>query len=147
MRQTILYLLLIIFSNGNFKTIKTLEQIRAFTFIELDLKEFDKVNTIIKNNNIDTILHFAASIDVSESVQNPMKYYLNNTVNTANLIDCAIKNRVKKFIFSSTAAVYGEPESMTSNGIDELFETNPINAYGMSKLMSEKNITRCSKEK
>lgn len=133
-------------SNGNLKTIKILEKIRDFTFFNIDLKEFDKIDSIIEDNNIDTILHFAASIEVSESVQNPLKYYLNNTVNTTNLIDSAIKNGVEKFIFSSTAAVYGEPKSIPSSGIDESFETNPINAYGMSKLMSEKILQDTQKK-
>lgn len=63
---------------------------------------------------------------------------MNNTVNTTNLIKCATENGVKRFIFSSTAAVYGEPASIPPHGIDENYPTNPINPYGMSKLMSER---------
>ena len=127
-------------STGSINTINTLRKIRDFKFVELDLKEFDKVNEILKENKIDTILHFAASIVVPESVSNPLKYYMNNTVNTTNLIKCAVENSVKKFIFSSTAAVYGEPTNLPQNGVDETFLTNPINPYGMSKLMSERVI-------
>ena len=127
-------------STGSINTINTLRKIRDFKFVELDLKEFDKVNEILKENKIDTILHFAASIIVPESVSNPLKYYMNNTVNTTNLIKCAVENSVKKFIFSSTAAVYGEPTNLPQNGVDETFLTNPINPYGMSKLMSERVI-------
>ncbi|WP_419765673.1 MAG: UDP-glucose 4-epimerase GalE [Arcobacter sp.] len=125
-------------STGSVKTLDTLKLIRDFKFIELDLKEFDKVNNVLKENNINTIIHFAASIVVPESVENPLKYYMNNTVNTTNLIKCAVENGVSKFIFSSTAAVYGEPTNIPENGIDEKYPTNPINPYGMSKLMSEK---------
>ncbi len=124
-------------STGSKKTIETLQKIKPFKFIELDLKEFDKVNKVLKNEHIDTIIHFAASIVVPESVENPLKYYLNNTVNTTNLINSAIKNGVKKFIFSSTAAVYGEPKDIPIDGISEDAPTNPINPYGSSKLMSE----------
>lgn len=128
-------------STGSIKTIETLQKIKEFKFIQMDLNEFDKVNEVLSIHEIDTIIHFAASIVVPESVENPLKYYMNNTVNTTNLISCAVKNEVKKFIFSSTAATYGEPVDMPSSGIDEEFPTNPINPYGMSKLMSE-NVIR-----
>ena len=127
-------------STGSTVTLGTLRTLREFTFIELDLKEFDKVSEILNTNNFDTIIHFAASIVVPESVENPLKYYINNTVNTTNLIKCATESKVKRFIFSSTAAVYGEPSEMPQNGIDENYQTNPINPYGMSKLMSERVI-------
>lgn len=128
-------------STGSKKTLDTLQKIRDFQFVQLDLNKFDKVAAVLKEKRIDTILHFAASIVVPESVENPLKYYTNNTLNTTNLITCAVKNGVKKFIFSSTAAVYGEPKELPMNGIDEEFPTSPINPYGMSKLMSE-NILR-----
>lgn len=128
-------------STGSIKTLSTLKNIRDFEFIELDLKNFDEVEKVFKTHNIETIIHFAASIVVPESVENPLKYYMNNTVNTTNLINCAVKNGVKKFIFSSTAAVYGEPKNIPKNGIDEKHETRPINPYGMSKIMSE-NVIR-----
>lgn len=127
-------------STGSIKTLDTLRKIRDFDFIELDLKEFDKVEELLKNNTFDTIIHFAASIVVPESVENPLKYYMNNTVNTTNLINCATKANVKKFIFSSTAATYGEPTDIPQEGICESCQTNPINPYGMSKLMSERVI-------
>ena len=129
-------------STGNIKAIETLRNIRAFEFIELDLKEFASVEKLLKVKNIDTIIHFAAFSQVGESMQNPMKYYMNNTVNTINLVKHASENNVSKFIFSSTAATYGEPEFRNTEDvtIDETFETNPINPYGMSKLMSEQVI-------
>ncbi len=124
-------------STGSEKTLQTLQNIREFDFIKLDLKEFAQVEEILKNKQFDTIIHFAASIVVPESVENPLKYYMNNTVNTTHLIKCAVENGVKNFIFSSTAATYGEPTDIPENGIDETYPTNPINPYGLSKLMSE----------
>jgi UDP-glucose 4-epimerase len=125
-------------STGSTKTLDTLGAIREFKFIQLDLKEFEKVADVLTNGKFDTIIHFAASIVVPESVENPIKYYMNNTVNTTNLISCAVNSNVKRFIFSSTAAVYGEPTDIPQDGIDENYPTNPINPYGMSKLMSER---------
>jgi len=128
-------------STGSQKTLDRLREIREFEFVKLDLKEFDKVATLLEEKHISIILHFAASIVVPESVLNPLNYYMNNTLNTTNLIKCAVDSGVKKFVFSSTAAVYGEPKELPANGIDEEFSTSPINPYGMSKLMSE-NILR-----
>ncbi len=105
-------------------------------FIEADLSDFQKVEEIIKNGNFDAVIHFAASLVVPESVTNPLKYYLNNTANTANLIQQCVKYGVNKFIFSSTAAVYGEP-SPDQIPVTEESPTAPINPYGSSKLMSE----------
>jgi UDP-glucose 4-epimerase len=127
-------------STGSMKTLDTLRTIRDFTFIELDLKEFAQVADRLDANRFDTIIHFAASIVVPESVENPLKYYMNNTVNTTNLVKCAVESKVKQFIFSSTAAVYGEPDEIPEEGIDENYPTKPINPYGMSKLMSERVI-------
>jgi len=124
-------------STGSRKTLDTLKSIRDFTFIKLDLKEFDKVEELLEINRFDTIIHFAASIVVPESVENPLKYYMNNTVNTTNLVKCATQSHIRKFIFSSTAATYGEPVNVPDDGVDENYQTNPINPYGMSKLMSE----------
>jgi len=128
-------------STGFQHTIDTLQTIKKFNFIKLDLNEFEKVNEIFEKYNVHTVIHFAALSQVGESMQNPMKYYMNNTVNTTNLVKCASKNGIKKFVFSSTAAVYGEPKfSSEVKTITEVFNTNPINPYGQSKLMSEQVI-------
>ncbi len=105
-------------------------------FINVDLSDFKKIEDIFSKNKFDAVIHFAASLVVPESVSDPLKYYLNNTVNTANVIKLCLKYKVNKFIFSSTAAVYGEP-SMDKIPVDELSLTAPINPYGSSKLMSE----------
>jgi len=132
-------------STGSEKTLKSLEKIRNFEFIKLDLSEFSKVKEFIKKYNFDAIIHFAASIVVPESVENPIKYYMNNTVNTSSLIKYADEFKVKKFIFSSTAAVYGEPNEVPKEGINEDFIKKPINPYGQSKLMSEQILQDVSK--
>jgi UDP-glucose 4-epimerase len=105
-------------------------------FIEADLSDWGFVRKFLSEEKFDAIIHFAASIVVPESVEDPLKYYLNNTANTLNLIKAAVDANVGKFIFSSTAAVYGQPDKKYIP-IDENCPTNPINPYGMSKLMSE----------
>lgn len=130
-------------STGNIEVIDTLQKIKEFEFVKLDLKKFDKVKELLEEEKFDTIIHFAAFSIVSESMQNPLKYYTNNTVNTTNLIECANKTGVKKFIFSSTAAVYGDVKQNIN--IKENTPKNPINPYGMSKLMSEKILQDTSK--
>lgn len=130
-------------STGNIEAINTLKSIREFDFLNLDLKEFDKVKEVLEKNRFDVIIHFAAFSIVSESMQDPFKYYFNNTINTTNLIKCSVETGVKKFIFSSTAAVYGDVQQNIK--IKEDFPTNPINPYGMSKLMSEKILQDTNK--
>jgi len=102
--------------------------------VKADLADFAFVEKFLDEEKFDAIIHFAASIVVSESVTNPLKYYMNNTVNTTNLIRCAVKSGVKSFVFSSTAAVYGEPKEGI---VTEESVLSPINPYGYSKLMSE----------
>jgi UDP-glucose 4-epimerase len=92
------------------------------------------VTTIIKEQQVEAIIHFAASIVVPDSVADPLGYYRNNTVNSHALIECAVKGGVKHFIFSSTAAVYGNPERMPVREDDPVM---PMSPYGSSKLMSE----------
>jgi len=92
------------------------------------------VAQIIRDEKIDAIMHFAGSIIVPESVENPLKYYRNNTAASRSLIETAVSNGVRHFIFSSTAATYGVPES---SPVREDMPTLPINPYGMSKLMTE----------
>ena len=102
-----------------------------------DLKDLDRLQQTFAQHNFDAVLHFAASISVPESIVNPLQYYTNNTQNTLNLLRCCEQFGVKQFIFSSTAAVYGEPQE---NPVRETLPTNPINPYGRSKLMSERII-------
>jgi len=106
----------------------------SLNFIKADLSDFAGIEQIVKDGNFDAVIHFAASIVVPESVENPLKYYMNNTVNTTHLILQCNRYGVGKFIFSSTAAVYGEPKEVP---VSEATPTGPINPYGSSKLMSE----------
>lgn len=92
------------------------------------------LDTLFERFDIDTVMHFAAHTVVPESVANPLKYYGNNTCASRTLIEHALKAGVRNVVFSSTAAVYGIPESETAS---EQSPTQPINAYGMSKLMTE----------
>jgi UDP-glucose 4-epimerase len=92
------------------------------------------VTRIIAEHDIDAIIHFAASIVVSDSVSDPLGYYRNNTVNSRALIECAVKGGIRHFIFSSTAAVYGNPATVP---IGEDDPTPPMSPYGSSKLMTE----------
>ncbi len=127
-------------------TIDELKKIRDFDFIKADLSNWNEIEGIFKARKFEAIIHFAASLIVPESVEKPLKYYLNNTANTANLVKLANDYGVKKFVFSSTAATYGEPDiSEIGNGIKEDFPTNPINPYGQSKLFSEKIIQDAAK--
>jgi UDP-glucose 4-epimerase len=99
-----------------------------------DLADSEQLIEVISRYGIKTILHFAAAIIAPESVANPLKYYNNNTRNTLNLLQACANLGVERFIFSSTAAVYGMPEGGRA---DEESLTMPINPYGTSKLVSE----------
>ncbi|QTD54863.1 UDP-glucose 4-epimerase GalE [Parasphingorhabdus cellanae] len=103
-------------------------------FYEGDIEDVALVTKIIKEQDIGAIMHFAGSIIVPESVENPLKYYHNNSAKSRNLIDAAVTGGVKHFIFSSTAATYGIPEE---SPVSEQTPQVPINPYGMSKLMTE----------
>ena len=103
-------------------------------FVQGDVGDADLVAQLLKERNIQSVLHFAAHTIVPESVENPLKYYKNNTANTRTLLECCQNQGVKHFIFSSTAAVYGIPDE---SPVTEETPTSPINPYGMSKLMSE----------
>jgi UDP-glucose 4-epimerase len=99
-----------------------------------DFGDMALVETLLREHEIDAIAHFAAKIVVPESVTDPLRYYLNNTAKARNLLECAARHNIKHFIFSSTAAVYGEPEV---NPVSEMAPLAPINPYGRSKLMTE----------
>src|SRR5271163_650756 len=92
------------------------------------------VAKLVREHSVDAIIHFAASIVVPDSVRDPLAYYRNNTVNSRALIECAVNNGVRHFIFSSTAAVYGNPAQIR---VREDSPTQPISPYGWSKLMTE----------
>lgn len=111
------------------------DSVLAGELIIADLVDTVKIEQIFKEKKFDVVIHFAANIRVDESVKNPVKYYSNNTINAINLIGLCTKYRVNKFIFSSTAAVYGNTAGIPVKE-DDL--KNPLNPYGMSKLMIER---------
>ena len=100
-----------------------------------DLADESLLEGLFSKHQFDGVMHFAAASLVGESMTNPAKYYRNNVSNTINLLDAMVKHHVKSFVFSSSAAVYGEPNS---DLIDELHAKDPINPYGSTKLMIER---------
>lgn len=111
-------------------------------FIEGDLADTNCLNQIFSDHQPDAVMHFASYIQVGESVRKPDIYYRNNVTNTLNLLDTMLKFDVKKFIFSSTAAVFGEPDYVP---IDEAHPNRPLNPYGRSKLMIEQVLADYAK--
>jgi UDP-glucose 4-epimerase len=109
----------------------------AAVFAQGDIADQALVGRLIGEHGIGAIIHFAGSIVVPESVENPLKYYENNTVKSRSLIESAVKGGVRHFIFSSTAATYGIPDRVP---IAEDARTQPINPYGWSKLMTERML-------
>jgi UDP-glucose 4-epimerase len=106
-------------------------------FVEGDINDSSLLDNLFSQHQFDGVMHFASYIQVGESVQNPAKYYRNNVSNTLNLLDAMVKHGVKAFIFSSTAAIFGEPDY---SPIDEKHSTDPINPYGRTKLMVEQAL-------
>ena len=109
----------------------------AAAFVEGDIADQALVAQLIERHRINAIVNFAGSIVVPESVENPLKYYENNTVKSRSLIESAVRGGVPHFIFSSTAATYGIPEQVP---VGEGARTQPINPYGWSKLMTERML-------
>ena len=131
----------VIFDNlelGHLETVETLKNIQAkgkvVDFIQGDLQNLSDIQCVFEKYKIDAVLHFAAYSQVVESVKNPQKYYYNNVYGTLNLLNAMLEKGVKKIVFSSTAATYGEPVYVP---IDERHPQNPINTYGKTKLMIE----------
>ena len=106
-------------------------------FYHFDISDTTKLEELFNKYSFDSVIHFAAHIVVPESVSNPLKYYSNNTANTLKLLVLCEKYKVKNFVFSSTAAVYGIPTKYLSLESDT---PHPINPYGNSKLMTETMI-------
>lgn len=106
----------------------------AARFHEVDIGDVERMTDILTEEKVDAIMHFAGSVVVPESVENPLKYYANNTAASRNLLEAAVMAGVRHFIFSSTAATYGTPEVVP---VAENAPQRPINPYGSSKLMTE----------
>ena len=111
-------------------------------FIEGAIQDTALLDNIFSSRPIDVVMHFAAFIEVGESVQDPLKYYGNNFSGTANLLNAMIRHGIERFVFSSSAAVYGEPQYTP---IDENHPLNPTNPYGETKLWVEKMLAACER--
>ncbi len=104
-------------------------------FYKGDIRDKEFLNTVFQSEKIDAVIHFAAYSLVGESVENPLKYYDNNLCGTKVLLESMVENNIKKIVFSSTAATYGEPKNIP---ILETDPTEPTNPYGETKLAMEK---------
>ena len=114
-------------------------------FIECNINDTEKMETLIKKKKFDAIMHFAGYIQVEESVKFPKKYFENNTENSKKLFDICIRNNLLDIIFSSTAAIYGN--SSKSNIISEDCKVNPLNPYGESKVKTEEYLIQQNSKK
>lgn len=110
------------------------DAVRGAELVVGDVGDSALVTKVLATHDVDAVIHFAAHTVVPESMRDPLKYYGNNTCKTRNLLACCASAGIRRFLFSSTAAVYGMPASGVA---DEQTPTQPINPYGMSKLMSE----------
>lgn len=122
-------------STGHIETIETLKKYGNVIFAQGDLLNYHDLKKVFNTYQITAVIHFAACSQVGESIKDPQRYYINNVSGTLNLLKAMIENNVKKIVFSSTAATYGEPKYIP---IDEKHPQNPINPYGQTKLMIEK---------
>ncbi len=111
-------------------------------FYKGDIRDIDFLNNLFETEQIDAVIHFSASSLVGESVTNPLKYYDNNLCGTKTLLQAMVAHNINKIVFSSTAAVYGEPENIP---ILETDRTEPTNPYGETKLSMEKMFKWVSK--
>ena len=111
-------------------------------FIKGDIKNFNKLSKVIKNFNINSIIHLAAFLNVSEAEKNKKKYYKNNVIGTLNLVKACKNSKVRNIIFSSSCSVYGN----VNGSVKETTKTNPQGYYAYTKLKSEKIIKHYSKK-
>ena len=111
--------------------------VAGYRLVVGDIADGEKLDRVFRDFNVDSVVHFAAYIEAGESVRDPGKYFRNNTSGTLSLLRAMERNGVKQIVFSSTAAVYGEPERIP---IQEGDRKEPTNAYGLSKLMVEQML-------
>lgn len=115
--------------------------LKEVKFYKGNLEDKKTVGEILDTEKIDLVMHFAAFINVGESVQNPLKYYRNNVAGVVNLLETMVEHNVKKFVFSSTCATFGIPEKLP---LVEDMPQHPINPYGQTKLDVENMLKNCA---
>jgi UDP-glucose 4-epimerase len=114
------------------------ELVRDAPLVVGDIADPDVVSRVLQEHDVTAVMHFAAYAYVGESVQQPDIYYRNNVAGTLNLLECMVRNSVRQFVFSSTCATYGLPETTP---IEETHAQRPVNPYGASKLMVERILS------
>lgn len=114
------------------------------SFVQADIADTDTVTSTLKTHNIEAVMHFAAFIEVGESMKNPIKYFENNTLKTFTLLSTLVQNNIQKFVFSSTAALFGNPESVP---IAETARIQPESVYGETKYQTERILYWLSQTK
>ena len=122
-------------STGNEKLIP-----KKIKHINCNINDEETISTLLKSENFDVLLHFAGYIKVEESVNNPKKYFENNTINAIKLFEICLKNGLQNIIFSSTAAAYGNPKNNILINENEIL--SPINPYGQSKVDTEEYLQK-----
>ncbi len=110
------------------------DAIKGFSLAVGDLTDKSALEKVFAENNFDAVVHFAGSIEAGESMTDPKRFFDNNLVNSLNLLEAMLAHDVKKIVFSSSAAVYGESEKMP---VEEIDPKDPTNVYGLTKLMFE----------
>ena len=132
------------FTNCKKDVVNRLEKItkQKVNFFEVDVRDTEALVKIIKENKVTSVIHFAALKSVSDSIMRPLEYYEVNVKGTISLLKAMSYSGLKKFLFSSTAAVYGEPDSCP---IDEKHKLNPLNPYAQTKIIIEKILQDISK--
>ncbi|AVD37456.1 UDP-glucose 4-epimerase GalE [Clostridioides difficile] len=131
-------------SNSNLIVVDRIKELskKPVKFYNIDIRNKDEMHIVFKENNIESIIHFAALKAVGESVEKPIEYYSNNLISTLNLFELMREYGVKKFVFSSSATVYGDPHTCP---ILEDFPLSVTNPYGRTKLMIEQMLVDISK--
>lgn len=124
------------YCNSQRETVESIKQItgKEFTCLEVDITDYSKLNEVFRENEISSIIHFAALKSVPESVSSPLEYYDNNVVGTLNLLKCMNEHKVSNLIYSSSATVYGNSRAVPYSEDAKLSATNP---YGRTKLICE----------
>jgi UDP-glucose 4-epimerase len=117
------------------------DAVRGAHFVRGDIADLPRTTSLLRERRVEAVVHFAACSLVAESVADPLKYYIRNVGGTAALLSAMREASVGKIVFSSTAAVYGEPQRLP---IDETHPTQPLNPYGSSKLAIERMLAECS---